>query len=253
MNEEARVATGVVELSKSAQQAEIAAGEAITENEHRADLCRYSLFLGLDESERREIADCAKELCYSAGEIIFVQNDPVRHVFLVAKGIVKVTQISEDGKETLLRLEHVGGLVDDVIGSGLRHPLTAHALQDCKLLVWDTSIFEVFARRTGAINQNAAAIMRSRLRILQKRFCDVATRPVPQRLARLVIYLAEKAPGSYVPVELSREELAQMAGTSLFTVSRLLCAWADLEIISAGRKEVVIEDFPRLLELAQAA
>jgi CRP-like cAMP-binding protein len=120
------------------------------------------------------------------------------------------------------------------------------------LVVWDAAAFEALTRRIGTIHRNAIAIMRSRLKMLQERFCDVATRPVPQRLARLVLHLAEKAPGSFGPVELSREELAQMAGTSLFTVSRLLSAWADEDIVTVERKTVVIEDLPRLLELTEA-
>jgi len=249
------VATTVLELSTSTQRLGIPSANLATQAEIDWHGClNFSpLFLGLSADEQSQIASSAREVWYSQGETLFLQNDPVRHVFVVTQGVVKITQITEDGKETLLRLESSGGLLDDVIGSELPHLLTARALQACRVLVWETSKFGAFTQRMTAIHRNAAVIMRTRLRILQERFCDVATRPVPQRLARLVIHLAEKVPGSLSPIELSREDLAQMAGTSLFTVSRLLCAWADLNIVTVERKAVMIEDLSRLLELTEAA
>ena len=248
------MATAVVEIATNTRQPSFANKVLLAKTKLGLRECvrESPLFSGVSASEHFEIASIARELCYSAAETIFLQNDPVRRVFVVAEGVVKLTQITEVGKEILLRLEDRGGLLDDVTGSGLTHPITARALQDCRLLVWDAATFEGLTRGIERIHHNTIAIMRSRLKMLQERFCDVATRPVPQRLARLMIRLSVKAPGSIVPIELSREELAQMAGTSLFTVSRLLCAWADLEIVTVERKAVMIEDLPRLLELTEA-
>lgn len=217
-------------------------------------LITSALFGGLSRAEYLEVAAGAKSFWYSQGQTIFLQDDPVRHVFVVATGRVKVTQISKSGKETLLRVERSGSLVDDVTGASQLHSLTARAMESCCLLVWDASPFDAFSRRIVAIQRNATEIMRSRLRALQERFCDVTTQRVPQRLARLVIQLAtEETPGAFCPISLSREELAQMVGTPLFTVSRLLSSWAESDILTLDRKEVVIEDLPRLLELGEAA
>jgi CRP/FNR family transcriptional regulator, nitrogen oxide reductase regulator len=212
------------------------------------------LFSGLSRAECLEVANSAKSVCYSHGQTIFLQDDPVRHVYVVATGMVKVTQVSKSGKETLLRVERTGSLVDDVTGASQLHSLTARAMGSCCLLVWEASLFDSFSQHIVAIQRNATEIMRSRLRSLQERFCDVTTQRVPQRLARLVIQLAaEETPGEFRPIVLSREELAQMVGTSQFTVSRLLSSWADSDILTLDRKEVVIEDLPRLLELGEAA
>jgi CRP/FNR family transcriptional regulator, nitrogen oxide reductase regulator len=96
--------------------------------------------------------------------------------------------------------------------------------------------------------------MLSNLRMLEQRFCDVTAERVPQRLARLLIRLAgEPTPGALDPICLSREELSQMTGTCLFTVSRLLSSWRELDILTVDRKTVVIENLPGLLLIAQAA
>jgi CRP-like cAMP-binding protein len=212
------------------------------------------LFNGLSRAECLEVADGAKSVRYSQGETIFLQDDPVRHVYVVATGMVKVTQVSKSGKETLLRVERTGSLVDDVTRASQLHSFTARAIGSCCLLVWEASLFDSFAQHIVGIQINAIDIMRSRLRSLQERFCDVTTQRVPQRLARLVIHLgAEETPGAFRPIVLSREELAQMVGTSLFTVSRLLSSWAESDILTLDRKEVMIEDLPRLQELGEAA
>jgi len=212
------------------------------------------LFDGLSPDEYLEVAGDAKSVWYSPGQAIFLQDDPVRHVFVVATGMVKVTQISKSGKETLLRVERLGSLVGNVTGSSQEHYLTARAMESCCLLAWDAFRFDTLSRRIAAIQRNATEIMQTRLRDLQERFCDVTTQRVPQRLARLVIQLAaEQIPGVLSPIVLSREEMAQMTGTSLFTVSRLLSSWAESEILTLNRKAVVIEDLDRLQELGEAA
>ena len=211
------------------------------------------VFAGLSSLEYQAIASRAEERWYSSGDTIFLQDDPVRHVFVVAKGRVKITQVSEEGKETLLRLEDSGSLVDDVIGSSHLHPLTARAMESCSILAWDASMFEDLSHRNNTIHRNAAAIMRARLRDLQQRFCDVATLRVPQRLARVIVQLAGENSESLRSIVLSREELAQMTGTSLFTVSRVLSSWATCNVVTLDRKEIVIEDLRRLLRLADAA
>lgn len=218
-----------------------------------ACLITAPVFAGLSNFEYRDIACDAEELWYAPSETVFLQDDPVRHVFVIATGTVKVTQVSEEGRETLLRLESNGSLLDDVIGSSQLHSLTARAMETCCMLAWNATVFEDFSHRNNAIHRNAAAIMRARLRSLQERFCDVATRRVPQRLARVVVQLAGENPRSLKSIVLSREELAQMTGTSLFTVSRLLSSWAESNIVTLARKAVVIEDLQRLLQLADAA
>ena len=211
------------------------------------------VFAGLSSSEYEAIAGDAEERWYSPGETIFLQDDPVDHVFVVANGTVKITQITEEGRETLLRLEGSGSLVDDVIGSSHLHPLTARAIEPSCMLAWDAAIFEDFSLRNNAIHRNAAAIMRARLRDLQQRFCDIATRRVPQRLARVIVQLAGENPERLRSIVLSREELAQMTGTSLFTVSRVLSSWAACNVVTLDRKEILVEDLARLLRLADAA
>ena len=211
------------------------------------------LFRGLSSSEFLEIAYAAQELQFSHRETIFRQDDPVRSVYVIATGMVKVTQLSEGGKEVILRVDRRGSLIDDLMDPSQVHASSAQAIHACSAFVWDALAFDRFAQRFPIIHRNAIGIMLGRLRNLEERFCGVATQRVPQRLARLLIHLAgQTTTGALDPIRLSREELSQMTGTSLFTVSRLLSSWVELDILTVDRKTVVIENLPRLSRIAEA-
>jgi CRP-like cAMP-binding protein len=212
------------------------------------------LFHGLSMQECSEIASAAQEQRFLQQEIIFGEDDPVRYVFVIANGRVKVTQLSEAGKEVILRVDGPGALVDGLGTLIPVHTSTARSIGACRVLAWGVGAFDVFARRFPAIPRNAVGIMAARLKILEERFCDVTTKRVSQRLARVLIRLAEQSlPREPEPIGLSREELAQMTGTTLFTVSRVLHDWAEQDIVQVDRKAIVVEQLPRLIQLADDA
>jgi CRP-like cAMP-binding protein len=212
------------------------------------------LFRGLSLSQCYEISKTAQELQFFHRETIFRQDDPVRFVYVVATGVVKVTRLSEGGKEVILRVNQRGSLIDDLTDASQAHASSAQAVDSCSVLAWHVTAFEDFAKRFPVIHRNATSIMLGRLRLLEERFCDVTTQRVPQRLARLLIHLAgQTTPGALNSIGLTREELSRMTGTSLFTVSRLLSLWGELDILTVDRKTVVIENLPHLLQIAQAA
>lgn len=210
------------------------------------------LFRGLLPADCSEIARAAREQRFARQQSIFQEDEPVRFVYLLASGSAKVTQLSQGGKEVILRLDRVGNLIDGLGDASSRvHTSTAHTMNACRVLAWEVAAFDTFVQRFPIIQRNATTIMAARLKTLEERFCDVTTKRVPQRLARVLLQLAE--PNELCELEavgLSREELAQMTGTTLFTVSRLLCEWAEQGIVQVDRKAVVVEQLPRLIQLA---
>jgi CRP-like cAMP-binding protein len=105
--------------------------------------------------------------------------------------------------------------------------------------------------RYPQIRKNISQILFSRLNELEERFREVATEKVARRVAlallRLLKHIGKKVHGG-VEISLSREELAQMTGTTLFTTSRLLSKWGEMGFVLPRRESVVISD-PCRLEL----
>ncbi len=221
----------------------------VSQNDQIACLPKAVLFSGLSAIQYREVASAANEVFYSENETVFLQDDPVERVLLVASGAVKISRIDEAGHETLLRLERAGEWLD-TSGSWQVHSVCARTTEKSLLLAWDAAIFEAITTRIPTIERNMVRVIHARLQALQDRFCDVSTLCVPQRLARTILRLGSDASHS---ISLSREEIAQMTGTTMFTVSRLLSSWAESEIVTLDRRSVFIESPERLRELAEAA
>jgi CRP-like cAMP-binding protein len=112
----------------------------------------------------------------------------------------------------------------------LRSLCSARAIEPSCLLAWDIGTFDAFASRFPQILRNDTNILGERLRVLQYRFRDMATEPVPQRLSRLLLSLLEQGTDATrgISVGRSQEELAHMAGTTISTISRVLCDRASL-------------------------
>jgi CRP/FNR family transcriptional regulator, nitrogen oxide reductase regulator len=215
---------------------------------------RAPLFRGLSFQQHGELASIARQCDYGRRKTIFRENDPIRSVFVIASGRVKTTQLSRGGKEVLLRVDKRGEVLDGFgLFPGETHSVTAQTIEPCRVFSWEVQAFDAFAERVPMLHRNAVGILSARLRMLQERFRDMATKRVPQRLARLLLDLFNQSTEntSSTAIDLSCEELAQMTGTTLFTVSRLLCDWAEQGIIQPERKMVVVESLPALLQVAE--
>ena len=213
---------------------------------------RTSPFEDLPSSAESELSACATERSFASRETIFREDDPIRFVDVVATGSVKVTRLSREGSEVILRVEHAGSPVDG-LGAHYEpvHTTSAYAMRDCCILSWDAVEFASLATRHPILQRNAALVMTRRLKLLQDSFCDLSTARVPQRLARALLRLA--AEGLSTPADawgFSREELAQMTGTSLFTISRLLRDWAERQIVYVDRSGVSIENLAMLVRIS---
>jgi len=222
--------------------------------EERASLLSASpLCSGLSRDEVLKIASCARPRAFARDESLFLQGQPARCLVLIRTGSVKITQISSNGNEVILWMYGRGnvlGVLSDPTGD--YHPNTARAMEATTALVWDCAILQNLMEACPRIRQNLSQVLMSRLHELEERFREVATEKVPRRLALALIRLSKhvgKKVHEGVEVSLSREELAQMTGTTLFTISRILSQWAREDFVESRRESVLLRD-PRRLEYA---
>jgi CRP/FNR family transcriptional regulator, nitrogen oxide reductase regulator len=213
------------------------------------------LFRGLSLGDCTYIACQAKERVLPRREMLFCQGDPRRNIFLIASGRVKVTQLGSAGDEVILWLKGPGEILDGLgMAAGSVHGSSAQAIEPCNVISWEAKTIESLTERLPLLHRNMVVILAECLQGMQDRFHELATEKVAMRLARTLVRLlrrADRNAGEFVRISLSREELAQMTGTTLFAVSRLLSEWTQRGIVVARREAVVICDDSRLLELAE--
>lgn len=223
--------------------------------EHVVLLCASALFNGMTEHECVEIASCARARTFARDEILFAQGDPNRDLTLLLSGSVKLTQIGSTGNEVLLWMSGQGDAVNiSVPSTSCNHTCSARAVEQCRALVWEYSRLQALLNQYPQIRKNINHILASRLGELEERFREVATEKAAKRLALVLLRLLKrvgKPEMDGVQVSLSREELAQMTGTTLFTISRILSKWAGQGLVIPRREAVVVKNRQRLEEAVE--
>ena len=218
----------------------------------------FALFADVSAADCASITSTAREKRYSRRQTIFSEGDAVQQVVLLLSGCVKITQLGLSGNEVILRLNGGGELVGAFrLCANCNHCSTAQAVQASVALVWEAATFEKLLERYPAFRRNIVRALEERLQEMEQRFREVSTEKVGSRLSSELIRLSKRL-GRVVngnggrEISLSRAELAQLTGTTLFTVSRLLCRWQTLGIVSIRREAVQVRDFAALTQLAQA-
>jgi CRP-like cAMP-binding protein len=213
-------------------------------------MCASALFTGLSKNECVEIASCARARTFARDELLFTEGQSARNLVMIQSGSVKLSQLSPSGNEVILWMTGSGDPVGVPADStSCSHTCSARAMEKCHALVWEYSRLQNLIEEYPVIRKNIGQILSGRLNELQNRFREVATEKVAQRLALALLRLAKqvgKPAKGGVEISLSREELAQMTGTTLFTISRLLSKWGQEGFVLPRREAVVVVDAKRL-------
>jgi CRP-like cAMP-binding protein len=207
---------------------------------------RSPLLSGASPVECAQIIASARPKEFTRRQVLFVKGDIVKQVFLLRAGSVKINTLGPCGSEVILGL----GVPGDVLGAvGLlstgRHDTTAQAFRPCSALTWEAPAFRSLMQRFPILHHNLTQILAGDLAELKERFSEVATQRVAPRVASQLVRLMDKIGrlvDGEVEVGVSREDLAQMTGTTLFTVSRLFSAWEALGMVTPRREAVSICD-----------
>ena len=173
---------------------------------------------------------------------------------LLCSGRVKMSQAGAEGDRTILRLAGPGeafGSLD--VAPGATYPASAEALEPSHALLWDRRALDDFSESHPVLMRNVIRIVAERMRSLEQRCCELSGQRVPQRVAgtllRLLGQVGRSADGG-VLIGLSREELGEMTGTTLFSVSRLLGEWEAQRLVKPRREGVIVTDAHRLAAVA---
>jgi CRP-like cAMP-binding protein len=229
-------------------------------SQRAATVQRFALFAGIPQADCIKIVSTAQERHFSRRQTIFFEGDPIKHVVLLTSGCVKITQVGPNGQEVILRLngpgEMVGALGLSPCSGRLcdEHCSTARTVEPSSALVWETAQFDAISERFPFLRRNTAHVLEQRLHELEERFREISTEKVSPRLSSQLVRLLKqvgKPEEGNVEISLSRLEMAQLTGTTLFTVSRLLCQWEEQGIVSARREAVLVRNVPALIELSQ--
>jgi CRP-like cAMP-binding protein len=213
------------------------------------------LFAGLDAEAHDEIAAACHTVRLRAGETLFEQDDVAPAFYVLITGRVKIAQVTVEGHLVTIRYISTGEVFGAVpLFTGTGYPASATAVMESLAARWDEAAAKRLLDRYPRIVLNALTIVGKRLQELQNRYRELATERVEQRVARAVLRLlghaGEQGAATPAAFPLSRQDIAEVAGTTLHTVSRILSGWENRGLIESGRMRVVIRNPTGLLAIA---
>jgi CRP-like cAMP-binding protein len=219
-------------------------------------LSHSEIFRGLSADGLEEVRGACFRKKVTKGETVFRQDDPVSAAHLVVAGRLRVTQTTATGQQFIFRYVGAGELAGyDALSGGATYSASVTAIDDTVLMSWPAAALRQLMARHSQIAFNALAIVESRYQELQVRLREVATETVERRIAHTVLRLTEQAgrrtaAGIEIAIPLSRQDIAEMVGTTLHTVSRIVSAWESGGIVDSGRRRLVVRMPDELARLA---
>ena len=217
-------------------------------------LRRVSIFSELSDEQLVPIFRIVLVRSYAAGSLIFGEGERGEAVYFVSSGRVKISTIAADGKEKILHFMEGGQIFGEVVlFEGGPYPATALAVDDSEIgILQNPDLFHVL-KQNGELAINLLRLFSRRLRMAQRQVRDLALKDAFTRVGELVLRLADES-GQYLPggvhvrLRSTREDLANLAGTTRETFTRMLGEYRQRGLISVVHNGLIIPDIDRLRE-----
>lgn len=220
-------------------------------------LAHVPLFEGVLEDTIVKIVGLAHARPLDAGELFFSEGDQAETFFVLTNGRVKLSQLTPEGHQVVLRLLGPGEAFGGVGAfGGTTYPVSAEAVEASTALAWTSAAMRHLFETESTIALNALHFVSGRLHDLQRRYRQLMTERVERRVARALLRLVHDAgrrvdAGIEINFPVSRQDIAEMTGTTLYTVSRLLSAWEERGIVQSGRQHIVLIKPHALVSIAE--
>lgn len=213
-------------------------------------------FQNLDEEELRLINKKFTAKHFSEGEIIYRQGDRATMLRVVVAGNVKIVSHTMDGADVLLDMLKPGEFFGKptVKGRDVYNDTSQTQTNACILSI-RLADFRKIMNDYPSVAMSVLDITTDRLTNSRQRIQQLTTLPVKKRIAHILVTLANKfgeqdKRGLLIQLPLSRKDLADMAGTSTETASRIMSQFQNDNLITSGRQWVAINDKPELLRIS---
>lgn len=213
---------------------------------YRQYLIRVGLFENCTDAQIDRIILASEERKIQNESFLFFQGDPAIHVYLLVEGRIKLAQITPNGQQVILRYASPGDAIAIIaLLSEMEYLVSAEATQDSLVLRWSKVSLDQLMEISPQISHNALKILAKQTREFQSRVRELSTERTEQRIARALLRLARQTgkkvdEGVMLAMPLSRQDLAEMTGSTLYTVSRTLSKWEGQGLVNAGRQRVTI-------------
>jgi len=216
----------------------------------KAAVLRQSLiFSTLSDDELDGLSALVIQRSLGAGEFVFWEEDAPDWFYLVAEGRVKVVKHSSSGREFIIAFFGPGEMFGEVaVFENKPYPASAQAIAETRVLGIKREAFLSFLADRPQVALRIISVLGGRLRNAQGRLRDLASERVEQRITQILLMLSARL-GSTLPF--TRQEIADMAGTTTETAIRVMSRLRQGKIIRSVRGKIFILDETKLRLLSE--
>ena len=205
------------------------------------------------ERLRAMLSAQATDISLEQGETLFEQGDEGDALYAITNGTLEVSFLAMSGRKLSLTLMKPGEIFGEIalFDSGPRTATIAAAEPSRVLRVRRTDVMEQI-RQYPDLAVDLIRLAGLRMRWMGSQLNEQVFLPMPIRLARKLLHLAEMQDNPTDRISLSQSELAEFVGATREAVSKTLSIWKRDKVVEATRGGVVIQDFEALRALAES-
>lgn len=219
-------------------------------------LRQVSVFQNATDDDLKLISQHSIERSIEEGEFFFFQGDPAVYFYVLVSGRAKLMQTNPAGQQVNLRTisewQMFGAL--GAVREDATYPATAQALEHSTALAVKSDYLRELMQTRPYLSMDLMKLMTTYIQEMQERYRELATEKVERRIARSLLRLAAqmgvKMAGG-IELTFTRQDLAEMSGTTLYTVSRVLSEWERQGLVEAGRERVLIRNPHGVVSIAE--
>ncbi|MBK7317007.1 MAG: Crp/Fnr family transcriptional regulator [Anaerolineales bacterium] len=221
------------------------------------DLKQVVVFQNATDDDLRLILQNSITRSVEEGGFFFFQGDSAEYLYVLASGQVKLMQANPNGQQVNLRTiypwQMFGAL--GAVRAEASYPASAQTLEDSTALAIHSKFLHSMLETRPYLSFDLMNLMTAYIQEMQARYRELATERVEQRVANALIRLAGQAgirseKDAAIELSFSRQDVAEMTGSTLFTVSRLFSEWERQGIIKTGRERIRILKPHELVRIA---
>lgn len=206
----------------------------------------FTFFSDLQEEDLESISNITIERNYKKNMIVFMEGEPGDAFYYIKSGKVKIFRTYEDGKEHIINIFSDGDVFGEAtLFNNISYPASASIYEDSVIGIIRNSDLEALIQKNTELSLKIIKVLAKKLVFAQQKIKDLAFNDVFARTASQILKLAidygRKADrGVIIDIELSRQELADMVGTSRETVSRAISKFKKEKSIAEEKDKLIL-------------
>ena len=230
---------------------------AVQTGQHVQVLQKIGFFRGVEDDDLSEVLRQATIRKSAQGDFLFHQGDPANVFYIVIKGQIKLTQVNSEGEQVVLHYPGPGNAFGIVaVLREVPFPVSAQAVEDSELLAWDEATLRDLMFEYPQLSINAIRLLSRFIQDFQNRIGELSSENVTRRVARAFLRIAEQAgrkidQGVEIDIRLTRQDIAEMSGTTLYSVSRIMSGWERDKLIRSQSGRITILQPHKLVAIAE--